>query len=325
MILFSTLGGMIALMAGLAGLFLVARSLSPEARLIERRLLAPKEPGLAVAARPRKSQRAQFATPGKPNQGRLERLIDARLPSIRQRLEAARAPFTPVQLLLGSMGLFLVMFLTLLVLSIPALVSLFAAGWGGIAGPILLVSFLAARRRALFVKQMPQAVDLIARSLQAGHPVTTAMAVAAQQMPDPVGPELSVVISEMNAGLDRDAALRNLLLRFPIPELRMFTASLEVTRETGGNVAEVLLNLGDAMRAKAQLRKKVAAISAEGKLSFWVVSVLPIAVVAILMALRPEYYSEVASDPLFWRAMMVPPLLWLIGAVSIWRMINFRI
>ncbi|HEY8571549.1 type II secretion system F family protein [Phenylobacterium sp.] len=323
MILMSFLGMVAALMSGLAGLYLTARSLSPEVRLIERRLAGPKPTGPEMMVRRRKAARANTLAPGKG--GKLEQLVDRWLPKLRQRLEAARAPLTPSQVVLGSLGLFGTMFLTLTMVAVPLMLAFALAVWGGIASPILLISFLANRRRKMFVQQLPQAVDLIARSLQAGHPVTTAMGVAANQMGDPIGPEFSIVISEMNAGLDRDAALQNLLLRFPIAELRMFTASLEVTRETGGNVAEVLLSLSDSMRAKAQLRKKVAAISAEGRLSFWVVSALPLVVAGILSLISPNYYGEVKSDPLFWQMMMIPPVLWLAGALMMWRMINFRI
>jgi tight adherence protein B len=255
----------------------------------------------------------------------LDRLIDARLPGLRRRLLAAGAPFTPSQVVLGSLAAFGLLLVALYLAAVPALVAIALAVWGGLAGPVLVLSILAARRQQRFLQQMPQAVDLMARSLQAGHPVTTAMTVAARQMPDPIGPELSVVIAEMSLGLERDAALRNLLRRFPLPELRMFAACLEVTRETGGNVAETLLNLGETMRAKGQLRKKVAAISAEGRMSFWVVSILPVAVVGMLLLLAPAYFLEVAPDPLFWPLMSAPPILWGIGALMIWRMINFKI
>jgi tight adherence protein B len=184
---------------------------------------------------------------------------------------------------------------------------------------------MAARRRRQFLEQMPQAVDLIARSLQAGHPVTTAIAVVAKQMPEPIGPEFAKTIAEMRHGLNRDHALRNLLKRFPIAELQMFAASLEVTRETGGNLAEVFLNLADTIRSKAQLRKRVMAISAEGRLTFWVVSALPILVAAAITLLNPTYYKSISSDPLFWPLMSAPPILWGLGTLMLWRMINFRI
>jgi tight adherence protein B len=317
MIILSYLGYLLVMLSvamAVHGAWLIVQSFSGHVRLVERRLSRPPAP-----------VEETFEGEEEAHEGPLARLIDRRLPALRRRLQAARAPFTPTQVVLGSIGLFFVMLAGLYFVGAPPLVALAAALWGGLGSPILLISWTAQRRRKQFTDMMPQAVDLIARSLQAGHPVTTAMGVASQQMPDPIGPEFAIVVAEMNFGLDRDAALRNLLQRFPIPELRMFTASLEVTRETGGNLAEVFLKLADTMRAKAQLRKKVAAISAEGKMSFWVVSILPVVVLATLMVLRPEYYTEVASERLFWPLMSIPPVLWLVGAFAIWRMINFKI
>jgi tight adherence protein B len=230
-----------------------------------------------------------------------------------------------VQTAVGSLALTVVLAVAFMVLGLGWLVALAVAAWAGMAGPMALISWLAARRRAAFLAQMPQTVDLIARSLQAGHPVSTAMSVAAQQMPAPIGPEFGKVLAEVSLGLDRDRALRNMLQRFPLAELQLFAASLEVTRETGGNVAEVLLKLGDSMRAKAQLRRKVDALAAEGKLSFWVISALPVIVVGALMMLQPRYYAEVAGDPLFWPMMSVPPVLLAVGAGIIWRMISIKV
>jgi len=323
MILLVYLSALLALGCAAQGLWLTAQSFTRNARQVDRRLAGAAPPDSVAPLTPGRAKDEPEETPSED--GPIGRLLDKHAPALRRRMLAARAPFTPTQLVLGSVALFFVFFLLIRLTGGPLLVALAASLWGGLAGPILLISWFARRRRKQFTDQMPQAVDLIARSLQAGHPVSTAMLVASQQMPDPIGPEFGHVVAEINAGLDREVALRHLLQRFPIPELRMFAASLEVTRETGGNLAEVFLNLGEAMRAKAQLRKKVAAISAEGRMSFWVVSILPIAVVSVIMLLRPEYYREVAGDPLFWPMMAGPPTLWMIGALVIWRMINFKI
>ena len=323
MIFLAYLTVLLALGLAAQGLWLTAQSFTRTARRVDRRLsgAAPEQP----AAKPAPGRAAAEPEETPVEEGTIGRLLDRYAPALRRRLLAARAPFSPTQLLLASVALFFVFFLVIRLTGAPMVVALAASLWGGLASPTLLISWMARRRRLLFTTQMPQTVDLIARSLQAGHPVSTAMQVASQQMPDPIGPEFGHLVAEINAGLDREVALRHLLQRFPIPELRMFAASLEVTRETGGNLAEVFLNLGEAMRAKAQLRRKVAAISAEGRMSFWVVSILPVAVMSVIMLMRPEYYREVAGDPLFWPMMSVPPLLWMVGALVIWRMINFRI
>jgi tight adherence protein B len=301
-----------ALATGAYGGWLLAKSFTGPGRSVARRF---------GRARPADASAEAETSEDEP----LFAWIDHHLPWIDRRLLAAKVPATPSQVVLSQLALGAAALLLCDLAGAPPLAALLFAGLLGFCGPLLTLAWLAERRRRRFVQQMPQAVDLIARSLQAGHPVATAMSVAAQQMTDPFGPELKVVIAEMNFGLDRDTALRNLARRFPTPELRMFAASLEITRETGGNVSEVLLGLADRLRQQAQLRKKIEALSAEGRLSFWVVSALPFLAGGAILALRPAYYRDVAGDPLFWPMMSSPPLLLTVGAVIIWRMINFRV
>lgn len=249
----------------------------------------------------------------------------ARFPRLQTALTQADARFSALQLVIGATGLFVVVLLLLSIAGAPQPVALAAAAALAIGTPYLVLASMASRRRKRFLDQLPQAVDLIARSLQAGHPVTTAMSVVGQRMSAPLGPEFRIVIEEMTYGLDRDEALANLLKRFPVPELRMFVASLEVTRESGGNLAEAFLKLAEAIRAKDQLRRKVHAITAEGRMSFWVVTGLPFVVASALLAVRPTFYSDVVSDKLFWPMMAFAPVTLAIGATIIWRMVNLKI
>lgn len=255
----------------------------------------------------------------------LGRAFDARFPRLSGAVARAHAPFSALQLVSGGGIASATLFIVLMLLRVPwpgALLVCLALGAGV---PALVVSYLASRRQARFLEQLPQAVDLVARALQAGHPVTSAMSVVAKQMEDPIGSEFGLVIQEMTYGLDRDAALQSLVARFPLAELRMFVASLEVTRESGGNLAEVFLKLAESIRAKAHLRRKVRAITAEGRMSFWVVSSLPVVVGGALMVLRPSFYTDVMGDPLFWPLMALSPVMLAIGAAIMWRMVNLKI
>lgn len=306
-------GAFIAAVLAVEGLWLLARSSFGEGRMMKVRL-----------ARARRSD-GEGADKGKERPSALDALVERRLPRLVKLVARAHAPISATWLLLISAAVFLAVFLLLRAIGAPALLALGAGFLIGGCGPLAFVSGMADRRRRKFLDQLPQAVDLMARSLQAGHPVTNAMVVVSRQMPDPIGPEFALVIEEMTYGLDREEALDNLVRRFELTELRMFVASLEVTRETGGNLAEVFLKLAEAIRAKAQLRQKVHAISAEGRLSFWVVSALPVLVAGALMVLRPEFYLEVAPDPLFWPMISLAPILLLTGAAIIWRMVNVRI
>jgi tight adherence protein B len=301
----------LAIGLALEGGWLALRSFGRDATTLDRRFARarPPAPGGSDAA----------------SKGVVSQLLDARVPALQRQITTAGGAFTSGQFTIGAAVVAGILLMLMNMASAPILLSSLVALAAGFAGPALVLSVTARRRRKKFLDQMPQTVELIARSLQAGHPVATAMAVAAEQMPAPTGPEFGTVLGEMNYGLGRDAALRNLLVRFPLAELRMFAASLEMTRETGGNVAEVLLNLADAMRAKAQLRRKIDAASAEGRISFWVISGLPIVIVGAILALSPSYYGQARTDPLFWPLMTAPPMLWLIGAATIWRMVNFRI
>ncbi len=306
----------IAVVLAVEGAWLVARSVSGQSREINRRLalIAQKQDPKAALSLMRESEG-----------GPLSHAITKRAPWLAQLIWMARVKVSPVMLLGAAAGL-AVLFIVLFSFSgAPFLLSLVFGAGAGLGIPFGLLAFLAAQRRKAFLDQFPNAVDLVARSLQAGHPIPVALGIVAEQSPDPIGTEFGIAIDEMAFGLDRDEALSNMVQRFPLPELHLFVAAIQITRETGGNLAEVFLKLADVIRAKATLRKKVAALTAEGRMSCIILAILPIALFAILNLLRPEFYGDVAADPLFAPMMTAPPILLIMGVAMIWRMVNFKI
>jgi len=308
------LAAFVAAVLTVEGAWLLARSTFGE-RHLNRRLGMIRKTGDSGAALSLIADRSG---------GPLSQWLDSRMPAVRDTLWAARLKVSSGRMLGVVIGSAVFLSLLLAMLGAPALLALAGGAGMGAGLPVLFVQWRAHGRRKKFLEQFPYAIDLIARSLQAGHPAPVAIGVVAQQMADPIGTEFGLVVDEMTYGVDRDQALRNLAERFPAPELLMFVASIQVTRETGGNLAEVFLKLSEVIRTKAQLRKKVQAISAEGRMSCLVVSLLPVAVGGAILVLRPGYYTEVASDPLFWPMMICPPLLLLLGVWTIWRMVNFK-
>lgn len=306
----------IAVVLAAEGLWLTLRNLMGEGRDINRRLSMIRKTDNPVAA---------LSLITSQQGGGLSGLIDARFPFIKRSLWAARAPLSSAQMVGVALGAFVLITVILAALRLPLPVAMFAGLLFGFVGAFVVVDFRAGSRRKRFLEQFPQSIDLIARSLQAGHPVPTALGVVAQQMPDPIGTEFGLMIDEMTYGVDRDVALQNLADRLPLVELRLFVSAVQVTRETGGNLAEVFLKLASVIREKAQMRAKVGAITAEGRLSCFVVSGLPIAVVLAIMVLNPSFYVDVSTDPLFWPMMSVPPVLLIIGVWVIWRMVNMKI
>lgn len=306
----------IAVVLAVEGIWLFARSLSPQSREINRRL--------AIIAQ-KQDPKAALSLLKEREGGPLSHAISERAPWIGQMIWMARAKVAPATLL-GLAAFFAVVFVVLFSFSgAPFILSFVFGAAAGLGVPFGSLAFLAAQRKKAFLDQFPNAVDLVARSLQAGHPIPVALGLVAEQAPDPIGSEFGIAIDEMAFGLDRDEALSNMVQRFPLPELHLFVAAIQITRETGGNLAEVFLKLADVIRAKATLRKKVSALTAEGRMSCIILAALPIVLFAILNVLRPEFYGEVAQDPLFAIMMTGPPILLIMGVVMIWRMVNFKI
>lgn len=306
----------IAVVLGVEGLWLFMRSMSPQSREINRRLAIIAKKG---------DPRAAFSLMKEREGGPISHAITDRAPWIGQMIWMARAKVAPAALLSLALG-FSVVFVVLFSFSgAPLILSLVFGLAAGIGIPFGALAFLAGQRKKKFLEQFPNAVDLVARSLQAGHPIPVALGIVAEQAPDPIGTEFGIAIDEMAVGLDRDEALSNMVQRFPLAELHLFVAAIQITRETGGNLAEVFLKLADVIRSKATLRKKVSALTAEGRMSCIILAALPIVLFAILNVLRPEFYGAVASDPLFAPMMTGPPILLIMGVAMIWRMVNFKI
>lgn len=306
----------IAIVLAVEGAWLFARSVSPHSREINRRL--------AIIAQ-RQDPKAALQFLRERQGGPVSQAIAAKAPWIAQLIWMGRANVSPAALLAAACGLSAVFVVLAGVTGAPPALSLIFGLGAGFGIPFSLLAIMAGRRRRAFLDQFPNAVDLVARSLQAGHPIPVALGIVAEQSPDPIGTEFGIAIDEMAFGLDRDEALSNMVQRFPLPELHLFVAAIQITRETGGNLAEVFLKLADVIRAKATLRKKVSALTAEGRLSCALLAALPVALFAILAVFRPAFYGEVSADPLFAPMMTVPPILLVFGVFTIWRMVNFKI
>ena len=146
-------------------------------------------------------------------------------------------------------------------------------------------------RMDAFHKQLPEVLDLMSRALKAGHTFGGAMRMVADEFDEPVGGEFRKTIDEINYGMDVDRALNNLLARVDVADLKFFAVSVNIQRETGGNLAEIVENIARLVRERFVLFGKVRVLSAEGRLSAWLLSALPFAVTLILYLINPEYMS----------------------------------
>jgi tight adherence protein B len=306
----------VAVVLAVEGAWLFARTISAHSREINRRLSLINS---------KADPKAALSLIKEREGGELSHAITKRAPWLGQLIWMSRAKVSPVALLSLALVMSGVFCLLGSVTGAPLLLVVVFGFGAGFGIPFGLLSLQAAKQRKTFLEQFPNAVDLVARSLQAGHPVPVALGLVAEQAPDPIGSEFGIALDEMSFGLDRDEALTNMVQRFPLPELHLFVAAIQITRESGGNLAEVFLKLADVIRAKATLKKRVAALTAEGRMSCMVLTGLPIFLFLVLSLVRPEFYAAVAGDPLFIPMMTVPPILLIMGSFMIWRMVNFKI
>ena len=226
--------------------------------------------------------------------------------------------------------LFAALSLTMVALGIPLgfgrffLLSVVAIAIG--AGlPIFYMQFRANRRRRKFQEQFPVALDIFVRGLRAGHPIAAALDLLTNEMADPIGSEFGLVVDEITYGAEMKEALSAMAERWDLDDMRMFVVSLSVQSETGGNLAEILENLSRVVRERASMMLKVRALSSEGRMTAWMLSILPVGTFVALFMMNPGFYLDVANDPLF-----VPGFSWLIvmyisGVWMIRRMIDLKV
>jgi tight adherence protein B len=210
--------------------------------------------------------------------------------------------------------------------SLVGILTVLALSFGvGVAGPIFFLKFKKMKRLKLFVEQLPDALDIMVRSLQAGHPVSAAMTLVTKEMPDPIGTEFGIAVDEMTYGLELREALANLGDRVDVEDYQYVVVSINIQHETGGNLAEVLHGLSTVIRARFRMFKKIRAISAEGRLSGKILAIMPFGFAAFTFTTKPGYYLSAVDDPLFWPLVGAALALELAGIFIMYKLVNFRV
>jgi tight adherence protein B len=173
-------------------------------------------------------------------------------------------------------------------------------------------------------EQLPLALDVVVRAIRAGHPVVSAIQLAAEELGDPIGSEFGLIVDEYTYGSDFPEALRNFARRTGSSDAHFFAVSVGIQTDTGGNLAEILEGLASVVRARRTLAKKVRALASEGRASAMVLSGLPIFLVGFLMFTQPSYYTDKITDPLFWPIVIAVLFLYGVGWIAIQRIVNFK-
>jgi tight adherence protein B len=178
---------------------------------------------------------------------------------------------------------------------------------------------------AEFHRQLPEALELIARALHSGHAFFVGMKLVGEEFADPIGTEFKQAFSEVSMGFSVSQALQNLANRVDCVDMKFFVTSVNLQRETGGNLAEIIESLSDLIRKRFELQMKVQVLSAEGRFSAMILFALPIAMGLLLYKSNYEYISLLFTDPIGHALVTVGVVLMLMGAVVTKRMITIKV
>lgn len=194
-----------------------------------------------------------------------------------------------------------------------------------VGGPLIVLKRMTARRLRKLDMQIPDALDMLVRSLRAGHPVSSSLQLVAREMSDPIGTEFGLVFDEMTYGLDLQQALENMAQRATVPDMNFVVAAIKIQAVSGGNLAEALGNIARLIRERQRLRLKIMALAAEGRFSTKILTALPFAIIAIESVLNPKYYGAVKHEPVLMYIMGVAFGALMIGVLVMRKIVNFRV
>jgi tight adherence protein B len=202
--------------------------------------------------------------------------------------------------------------------------------WGALAGvvfgaaPLAFVAWRRRRRLDKLERQLPDALDLITRALRSGHAFSAALKMAGEEMPEPIAGELATVHDEVNFGISLEQALVHLSERVPLTDLRYFVVAVVIQRESGGNLTEILTNLSRLIRERLKLLGRVRVLSSEGRLSAWILAVMPFFMAAVLTWANPEFMRPLWTDPIGITIIKYTLFLMFVGVLIMRKIIKIR-
>jgi tight adherence protein B len=198
---------------------------------------------------------------------------------------------------------------------------------GGVlaAIPVAYVFFRRSKRFAKFEEQLPEALDMMVSALRVGHSFSASLGLVTRECPDPVGAEFRVCFEEQNYGLELKTALNNMITRVPLQDLRMAATAILIQKESGGNLAEVLDKTSQIIRQRFKLRRQVRVHTAQGRLTGWILSFLPIGLGVILYLINPSLMSVLWTRAIGIKLLYVAAGMMVVGGLIIRKIVNMEV
>ncbi len=199
------------------------------------------------------------------------------------------------------------------------------AGVGCAALPTLVVSNKRSKRLLAIERQLPEAADLISRSLKAGHALPSTLQMLGDELPDPIAAEFRQVSDEISFGSSMVEALQRLAERVPLTDLRYMIVAILIQREAGGSLSEVMTNVSVLIRQRLKLLGDVRTMSAEGRLSAWILCLLPVVIAGVFMLVSPDYLGKFWSDPAGPKMLGLAVVLMALGVLWMRQLVRIRV
>lgn len=191
--------------------------------------------------------------------------------------------------------------------------------------PFLKINMDRSKRLAKFEEQLPEAMDIMVRALKAGHPFTGTLKLVAEEMDEPISAEFGITFADINYGLEVKQSFLNLLERVPNITLMTVVTAVIVQKETGGNLAETLANISSIVRSRFRFQRKVRTLSAEGRMSAWVLVLIPFVLFVGLMVTSPNYLTDLITKPEGLKLISIAFVMIIIGIFWLRRIIRIDI
>jgi tight adherence protein B len=195
----------------------------------------------------------------------------------------------------------------------------------GLVAPYMRLSMQCRRRLEKIEEQLPDAIDVVKRSLRAGHPFNTAIKLVAEDMDPPISKEFELTFSDLNYGSDVRRAMLGFLSRVPSVSVMALVTAILVQRETGGNLAEILAEIAKVVRSRFRFERKVRTLSAEGRMSGWVLAMMPLGLFALLSIAVPTYLPVLLKSPTGHKMLYAAGFLAFVGILWIRRIIRIEV
>jgi tight adherence protein B len=246
------------------------------------------------------------------------------VPRLRLLLYQANVRWTASLLLLLT-GAFFIVPLYLVQLITGQFLAALLAGTLLAFAPWIYVFQKRKRRFKKFEEELPEALDLMVSALRVGHSLNSTLSLVSAECPPPLAGEFRICFEEQNYGLDFGSTLDNLITRMPLPDLKMVVTAMIIQRETGGNLAEILDNTSRVIRERFALQRQVRTHTAQGRLTGWILTVLPIVIAGLMFMIAPQVLQTLWTDPLGRKLIYAAIVLILIGGLIIRKIVNLEV